>query len=102
MLFELMVEPAQAAKIAGARAATLVVRNRVVQVAPPDGLPASREPAGDVPRADPFLQPRRRPVTEAGLGVRATTISDGVGHGLLGRTGGCPRGDIKSQGENGW
>src|ERR1022692_4361891 len=50
VLLELMVGSAQTAKVAGAGpAACAAVGNRVVEIAPPHGLSASREPAGDVP-----------------------------------------------------
>src|ERR1022692_886368 len=90
VLLELMVGSAQTAKVAGAGpAACAAVGNRVVEIAPPHGLSASREPAGDVPCGDQFPQSRRRPVSSAGLRMRTTTVGYGVGCGLLGGTVGC-------------
>ncbi len=58
----------------------------MVQVAPPDWLPAGREPAGDVARGDLLPQPGRRPVTRAGLGMRTTAVRGGIGRRTLSRS----------------
>jgi hypothetical protein len=64
MLLELMVRPARAADVAGARQPALVKRHCVVQVALFRRTPAWREPAGSIARRDQFCNSGRRPVRQ--------------------------------------
>src|SRR5215469_12560429 len=103
VLLDLVVEPAQPAEVAGAGSAALVVRDGVVQVAPPDRLPAGREPAGPVARDDVLPQPGRWPVTRAFLPVRAASsrgpVHGGLLVGSLGCQDGCPERASQDRGQ---
>ena len=83
MLLELMVVSAESAEVAAAGGAVLVVRLGVVSVAPPGGLAAGRETAGQVPYRDEFSQPEWYLVGGAGQEVSAA-VGGGVGRSLFG------------------
>jgi len=100
MLLQEMVEPAQAAEVASARAAALVVRDAMVEVAAPHRLPAGGETAGAVAGGDVLAQERRGLVGRAGQNMGAAAggcVGEGLESGVIGGPGGGAEGALVDQ-----
>src|SRR5260370_16395604 len=86
MLLEDVMEAAQAAEVAGAGLAALLVRDAMIEIAAPDGLAAGGEATSSVTGGDEVAEPGWRGVGGAGQGVGAAApgrVSDSLHPGVL-------------------
>src|SRR5260370_18732089 len=87
MLLEDVMEAAQAAEVARAGLAALLVRDAMIEIAAPDGLAAGGEATSSVTGGDEVAEPGWRGVGGAGQGVGAAArgrVRDSLQPGVLG------------------